>query len=107
MNYQEFIINKVKDKSAVISIIGLGYVGLPLMLRFVEEGYETLGIDVDQHKIDQLNDGTSYIEHISGDKIQGAIEKKCFRATSDFSEVSETQVIILCLPTPLRQVPGT
>ena len=61
-------IQKFADKTAKIGIVGLGYVGLPLMLRYVDIGYQVLGFDIDTNKVDKLNKGESYIEHIPSDK---------------------------------------
>lgn len=99
--YQELIL-KINQKSAVIGIVGLGYVGLPLLLRFSSIGFNLVGFDIDREKIDSLNAGISYIKHISDSQIKDAI-KKGFRATSDLSEISGVDAIILCVPTPLNQ----
>ncbi|OHX14978.1 UDP-N-acetyl-D-glucosamine dehydrogenase [Chromobacterium sphagni] len=96
------LLNRIADKSAVIGIVGLGYVGLPLMLRFAEVGYKVLGFDIDQSKVDALMAGKSYIEHISADSIATALERG-FEATTDFSRVPEADTLILCVPTPLNK----
>ena len=96
------LIEKLNNKKAVIGILGLGYVGLPLMLRYAEVGYKVLGIDIDQNKVDALNTGQSYIEHISSDKIVDSL-KLGFEATADFSRVAEVDTLILCVPTPLNK----
>lgn len=96
------LIEKLNNKTAVIGILGLGYVGLPLMLRYSEVGYKVLGIDVDQKKVDMLNEGESYIEHISSSLISNSIASG-FSATTDFSRVSEADALILCVPTPLNK----
>ncbi|MCW3481614.1 nucleotide sugar dehydrogenase [Neisseriaceae bacterium JH1-16] len=96
------LLQKVADKSAVIGIVGLGYVGLPLMLRFAEVGYKVLGFDIDQSKVDALSEGRSYIEHISADSIAEARERG-FEATTDFSRAPEADTLILCVPTPLNK----
>nr|WP_256477499.1 nucleotide sugar dehydrogenase [Chromobacterium sp. S0633] len=96
------LLNRIADKSAVIGIVGLGYVGLPLMLRFAEVGYKVLGFDIDQGKVDALMAGQSYIEHISADSIATALERG-FEATTDFSRVPEADTLILCVPTPLNK----
>ncbi len=96
------LIEKLKGKSAVIGIFGLGYVGLPLMLRYAEIGYKVLGFDIDQDKIEKLNNGKSYIELIPSRKIASAREQG-FKATSDFSKASEADALILCIPTPLNK----
>lgn len=93
---------KLRSKNATIGIVGLGYVGLPLMLRFNEEGYRVLGIDIDRKKIEKLTEGKSYIEHIPSTAIQKAVSKG-FRATTDFSEAKEADALIICVPTPLNK----
>ncbi|GGX92437.1 nucleotide sugar dehydrogenase [Vogesella alkaliphila] len=98
---QNFL-SRIQDKSAVIGIVGLGYVGLPLMLRFAEVGYKVLGFDIDNNKVDSLQQGKSYIEHISADSIRLARERG-FEATTDFSRAPEADALILCVPTPLNK----
>ncbi|HCI91281.1 MAG TPA: nucleotide sugar dehydrogenase, partial [Verrucomicrobiales bacterium] len=95
------ILEKIENKSAVIGIVGLGYVGLPLMLAYTAKGYRCIGFDIDQTKIDCLERGESYIEHIDSAPIKDAVDKKLFEATTDFSRISEVEAIILCVPTPL------
>ena len=99
----EVLIEKLNNKTAVIGIIGLGYVGLPLMLRFVEVGYKVVGIDIDEEKVASLNQGWSYIEHISSEKIAQAMQTSEFRATSDFSKSAQADALIICVPTPLNK----
>lgn len=93
---------KFKNKEALIGIVGLGYVGLPLMLRYNAIGYRVLGIDIDEEKVSNLNAGQSDIEHIASDKIVAAC-KSGFEATIDFRRVSECDALILCVPTPLNK----
>jgi len=96
------LIDRMDRKEAVIGILGLGYVGLPLMIRYAEIGYKVLGIDIDQSKVDALMKGKSYIEHIPASRIQASLE--CgFQATTDFSRSKEADTLILCVPTPLNQ----
>ncbi|EGV35051.1 WblA protein [Neisseria weaveri LMG 5135] len=95
-------IQKFADKSAKIGIVGLGYVGLPLMLRYVDIGYSVLGFDIDEDKVTKLNQGESYIEHIPAEKIAAARNTR-FEATTDFSRIGEVEAIILCVPTPLNK----
>jgi UDP-N-acetyl-D-glucosamine dehydrogenase len=94
-------IEKINNKEAIIGIIGLGYVGLPLMLRFTEVGYRVVGIDVDESKNEMINASKSYINHISSAQI--AENKHLIHATSNFSEASEVDALILCVPTPLNK----
>jgi len=95
-------IDKYQNKTAVIGILGLGYVGLPLMLRYAEIGYKVIGIDIDQEKVDALMKGESYIEHIPAADIQASL-KRGFEATTDFSRATEADALILCVPTPLNK----
>ena len=96
------LINKISQKEAVIGIIGLGYVGLPLVLRFGEVGFKILGFDLDAQKVERLNQGKSYIKHISGDSIARLRQSKQFEATVDMQRLSEPDVLIICVPTPLN-----
>ncbi len=96
------VVEKFKSRQALIGIVGLGYVGLPLMLRYNAIGFDVLGIDIDDVKVDKLNAGQSYIEHIPQAKIAKA-RASGFEATTDFSRVSECDALILCVPTPLNK----
>ena len=95
-------IGKFRDKTAKIGIVGLGYVGLPLMLRYAETGFKVLGFDIDAEKVDKLNNGETYIEHIPAEKIAAA-SNSLFEATTDFSRIGEVEAVILCVPTPLNK----
>ena len=92
---------KLADGTAVIGVLGLGYVGLPLVLGFAEKGIKVIGFDVDQSKIEHLAAGRSYIQHISAGRIVEAMKDEVLSATSDFSRIPEVDVIIICVPTPL------
>lgn len=95
-------IERLKSKDSIIGIVGMGYVGLPLMLRYNAIGFNVLGIDIDESKVTMLNAGESYIEHISAEKIIAA-RSSGFTATSDFRRVAECDALILCVPTPLNK----
>lgn len=95
-------IARFKSKEAIIGIVGLGYVGLPLMLRYSAVGFRVLGIDIDLSKVDVLNSGSSYIEHISSESVAEA-RASGFEATTDFRRVIECDALILCVPTPLNK----
>ncbi|NIW80856.1 MAG: nucleotide sugar dehydrogenase, partial [Calditrichae bacterium] len=97
------LLKRIKDREVVIGVVGLGYVGLPLILEFVEKNFSTIGFDIDAAKVQQLNDGNSYIKHISGERIRQAHSRKLFRATDDFSELKNTDCILVCVPTPLNK----
>ena len=96
------LLKKIQSREAVVGIVGLGYVGLPLMLRFAEVGFRVLGFDIDATKVESLNAGRSYIEHIDGAQIAAA-RKAGFEATADFGRAGEADALILCVPTPLNK----
>lgn len=102
-NYQTELINKFKNKKATIGIVGLGYVGLPLALRYAAEGHQVLGFDIDAEKIAKIKDGQSYIEHIPSESITKAVKSGLFASTTDFKNISDVDAIILCVPTPLNK----
>ena len=81
------LLNKIKQKNVTIGIIGLGYVGLPLAIRFVEVGFKVIGFDIDDSKVKMLNNGKSYIKHINEGDISGMVEQG-FIATTDFAKIS-------------------
>lgn len=95
------IIEKIRSKEALVGIIGLGYVGLPLMLRFTEAGFSVIGFDIDASKVEMLNRGESYIKHIAAEKVSSACATGRFVATTDFARATEADALILCVPTPL------
>src|SRR4030042_2869477 len=99
----ERIIQKIQKKEMLIGVIGLGYVGLPLVLRFCEVGYKVLGFDVDSKKISSLKQGRSYIKTIPSSQISPFIKNGQFDVTDDFSRLSETDCILICVPTPLTE----
>jgi UDP-N-acetyl-D-glucosamine dehydrogenase len=86
-----------------IAIVGLGYVGLPLSLQFARSGVNVIGLDIDPEKIKALNAGQSYIKHIEPSAVAQEVEKKLFRASTDFSEVKNVEAVIICVPTPLNK----
>jgi len=92
-----------KGAQLKVGIIGCGYVGLPLALRFAEAGHKVTGFDTDPAKVSMLNAGKSYIEHIRQDKIQQFVNSRHFSATTDFSKLKETDAVIICVPTPLDE----
>jgi UDP-N-acetyl-D-glucosamine dehydrogenase len=100
---KQVILSKINDKTAVVGVVGLGYVGLPLIKRLNEVGFPTLGLDIDQTKIDALTDGKSYIKHINVDDIESAISSGKCQVSSNFSKAKNADVIILCVPTPLNK----
>jgi UDP-N-acetyl-D-glucosamine dehydrogenase len=95
------LLAKISDRTAVIGIIGMGYVGLPLALTFSEKGFRVLGFDVDSSKIDALRLGVSYIKHLDGERLKVARSSGRMDATADFARLSEPDAILICVPTPL------
>ena len=93
---------KIADKSAVVGIIGLGYVGLPLMSAFVRAGFRTMGFDVDQKKIDMLRASQSYIKHIDAAAVSKLIDEGQFDPTADLDRMGEADCLLICVPTPLN-----
>ena len=92
---------KIKSREARVGIIGMGYVGLPLVKTFLVQGFEVVGFDIDEKKVNLLNQGKSYIKHVSTEELKSFIKKRKFQATSNFSALAEADVIIICVPTPL------
>ena len=95
------LIEKIQAHKAKVGVVGLGYVGLPLVLRFGEEHFPVIGFDVDPAKVNKLNAGESYIRHIPAARLQTLLKEKQFEATSDFKRLAEADCIIICVPTPL------
>jgi len=94
---------KLKARKARAGIVGLGYVGLPLAVELAKAGFHVTGIDLDQRKIQQINDGRSYIPDVSTNDVQALHAKGLLDATSDFGVVRELDTINICVPTPLRK----
>src|SRR5664279_3422795 len=93
-------VQRQATKYMKIAVIGLGYVGLPLSFQFARSGVTVLGLDIDTAKVDALNQGRSYIKHISADTVAEALRSGAFSASSDFSRIAEVNAIIICVPTP-------
>jgi UDP-N-acetyl-D-glucosamine dehydrogenase len=102
MKHLNVLTDRLHSREAVIGIVGLGYVGLPLMIRYTHVGFRVLGIDIDSAKVETLNAGRSYIEHIGADRIAAAC-RAGFEATTDFSRAGDADALIICVPTPLNQ----
>ncbi len=100
--FKENLVERLNSKEAVIAIIGLGYVGQPLALRYSALNYKVIGFDIDTTKVAELNAGHSSIEHISDEAMDKAV-KNGFEATTDFKRVSNCDALILCVPTPLNK----
>lgn len=93
----------IVDKSACVGVIGLGYVGLPLIVEFCLKGYRGIGFEVDTKKVEQITAGHSYIVDVTSENVQQCVNNGKLTATTDFSELANCDVIIICVPTPLRK----
>src|SRR5262249_27222875 len=93
----------IRDKKAVVGVVGLGYVGLPLIRAFVAAGYRTMGFDVDQSKVDKLLAGKSYIGHIPSAWIADCVKSGKFTPTADMKRLAEADALLTCVPTPLPE----
>ena len=100
--YKKKLIERLNNKSAVIGIFGLGYIGLPLALRYLDSGFKVVGFDLDTKKVDKLRLGKSYIDYIPSSKISKYLKNQ-FEVTEDFSRSKGLNVLILCVPTPLKK----
>jgi UDP-N-acetyl-D-glucosamine dehydrogenase len=97
------LIKKIEKKEALVGVIGLGYVGLPLVLRFCEEGFHVLGFDVDSKKVATLKSGRSYLKSIPSSRISPYFRKNLLDVTDDFSRLKGPDCILICVPTPLTE----
>ena len=100
-NSASTLLERIQSHDALIGIIGMGYVGLPLALAFTERGFHVFGFDVDDDKVEKLNDGGCYIKHLDRGRVQKAVDAGLLFATSDFTRLGEPDVILICVPTPL------
>jgi UDP-N-acetyl-D-glucosamine dehydrogenase len=97
------LISLITNKQAHIGVIGLGYVGLPLLVEFASKGFQSTGFEVDQAKADKINAGTSYIGDVPAQRLKEVVDARRLRATTDSNHLSECDAIIICVPTPLRK----
>src|SRR5271168_3171868 len=93
---------RIESREARIGIVGMGYVGLPLALLFSDERFNVTGFDIDQRKVDTLNQGGTYIVRIPETEIQLA-RQSGFSATADYRQIAQMDVVIICVPTPLNE----
>ena len=101
MSAHQDLLDRINERTAKVGVIGLGYVGLPLVLLFEEAGFEVLGLDVDPKKTEALHRGESYIRHIGPERVARAFSGGRVAATTDFDRLAECDVIVVCVPTPL------
>jgi UDP-N-acetyl-D-glucosamine dehydrogenase len=94
------LLQRIREREAVVGVIGLGYVGLPLALTFARANFPVLGFDIDPGKVERLHAGESYLRHIPAESVREALGRR-FGATSDFARLAEADAVVLCVPTPL------
>jgi UDP-N-acetyl-D-glucosamine dehydrogenase len=100
---RQLLLDRINDRSARVGVIGMGYVGLPLATVFAEAGFRVTGLDLDQHRMDLLNEGRSYIGDVPSDQVARLTEQGLLEGTTDFSVLTELDAISICVPTPLGQ----
>ena len=97
------LLTKLESRQAIVGVIGLGYVGLPLLDAFIQAGFRTIGFDVDERKVGQLNSGKSYIKHVPSSRVQEWLKSDHFEASADLTRLKEPDAIVICVPTPLNE----
>jgi UDP-N-acetyl-D-glucosamine dehydrogenase len=95
------LLKKIETRKARVGVIGLGYVGLPLVKTFLQKGFTVAGFDIDRRKVDMLNRGRTYIRHISAAELKEFLRRKKFKASEDFRGLRNVDAILICVPTPL------
>ena len=100
---KDSLIAKIESKQAVIGVVGLGYVGLPLLLCFIEKGFHAVGLDIDEKKTEALTKGESYIKHIPSSRVGKAARSGLLRTTTDFSHARNCDALLIAVPTPLNR----
>jgi UDP-N-acetyl-D-glucosamine dehydrogenase len=101
--YARLLADKIANRTATVSVIGLGYVGLPLAVEFAKAGFNVVALDLDRHKINEINAGRSYIKDVESDEIRRVVEQGKLHATTDYAAIREVDTISICVPTPLRK----
>lgn len=102
-SYKEILLDKIYNKTALVSVIGLGYVGLPLAVEKAKAGYKTIGFDIQKSKVDMVNQGQNYIGDVVDSELKDLVNKGLLSATTDFSIVKDADFIAICVPTPLDE----
>ena len=103
MSLKEQLLEKIENKTAVVGVIGLGYVGLPLAVEKANAGFKTIGFDIQEEKVKLVNDGHNYIGDVVDSELKNLVEKGMLSATSDYSFIKNLDFIAICVPTPLDE----
>ena len=98
---KERLLKKIKNRDITVGVVGLGYVGLPLAVEKAKAGFHTIGFDVQDEKVQQVNEGHNYIGDVVNEDLKELVDKGIMKATSDFSFVKDVDFIAICVPTPL------
>lgn len=100
---KQILLDQLHNRTAKVAILGLGYVGLPLAVVFADAGFDVIGIDPDQRKVDSIRDGVSHIQDVPTEQVARLVAAGKLHATTDFSVLSQAQAVSICVPTPLRK----
>ncbi len=103
MSHKRELLDKFAERNATVAVVGLGYVGLPLAVEFAEAGFSVLGVDVDEEKVNKINDCQSYIPDIPHQRLETLVTAGRLRATTCYAELRPVDAISICVPTPLRK----
>lgn len=101
MSTKEMLLEKIQNKTAVIGVVGLGYVGLPLAVEKAKAGYKVIGFDIQQKRCDMVNEGHNYIGDVVDEELADLVKKGMIYATTDYSKIAEVDCVAICVPTPL------
>src|SRR5262245_28730623 len=103
MSLKNQFLSKVQNRTAVVAIVGLGYVGLPLAVEFAKQGFKVVGIDLDARKVDAINAGQSYIPDVAVEEVTALTRAGKLSATTSYAALGEVDSVSICVPTPLRK----
>lgn len=109
MSHLDSILSKIENKQAVVGVVGLGYVGLPLAVEKAKAGFKVIGFDVQQSRVDQVNNAQNYIGDVVNEDLEEIIKSGMLEATTDYNRITEVDAVAICVPTPLdhHQQPDT
>ncbi len=103
MSYKQELLDKINNRTATVGVVGVGYVGLPLVVEFADAGFQVIALDLDERKVNALNDGRSYIADIPSEQIKRLVDAGRIRASTDYTDLKAADAISICVPTPLRK----